>query len=118
MKSEDNKKELNDEVFDLLSKNVDDLVFGYTNRENDYSPAKYYSSVKWYWILGIIFSLVSSGFMAVSFLNVISKNEENPMLFKRVDGVEVRESMDIRRDILMKNSLRQVEIKNQENNDG
>ena len=103
------------DAYSLLNKNCDDLVYRYIHNQRNLRPETYYNQTKWYWILGFIFSLCSSFLAATSFYNIIKKNDENPMLFKRVDGVEIEESMDIRREILMKNSLRQVEIKKENN---
>lgn len=88
-----------------------DRLINYLNNQLRQSPKDYLREVKVYWLLGISFNIIGIVFMLLSIENVLSKNSASTLNLVRVDGARVQEAFDVRREILMKNSLQRIKEK-------
>lgn len=103
-----------DESLAATVKIADDRLTRYQESQLTMSPKKYLREVRFYWVFAFLFSIVSTIMMASSVAITLKKNAETPLNFVRVDGLRVEETFDVRRDVLMENSIRRAQISNQE----
>ena len=90
---------------------IDDRLMYYFDRELRQSPKRYFREVRLYWIFGLVLNFVGMFYMGMSINNVLTKNANSTLNLVRVDGARVEEAFDIRREILLKNSLQRASVK-------
>jgi hypothetical protein len=102
---------LKNEAREKISKHFDDRVPAYLDKMLTQKPIVYFKEVRLYWFLGISFNLIALVMISLSVFNVLTENFESPLKLVRVDGIHVIEASDIRRDVLLKNSLKRASIR-------
>jgi hypothetical protein len=102
---------LNEDKRKILSTHFDDRVPLYLTKMLKQKPMDYFKQVRNYWILGIILNIVFLFLISGSIYYVLSKNSSSSLYFTRIDGLHVVEEKDIRRDVLLENSLKRARIK-------
>jgi hypothetical protein len=103
-----------EKAIELTSTVADDRISRYQEQQLTISPRLYFKEVRGYWVAAILLSLTSTVMMASSISITLKKNSESKLNFVRVDGVKVEESFDIRRTVLIENSIQREKIINQE----
>jgi hypothetical protein len=99
-----------EKVIELTDKIADDRILRYQERQLTISPKTYFKEVRVYWIVAILLSLVSTTMMTASIYTTLKKNSESKLNFVRVDGLKVEESFDIRRTVLIENSVQREKL--------
>lgn len=74
------------------------------------SPFRYYERIRGYWLFGIAMNLIATVLIAWAIVVTLTENAKTTVGMSRVDGVHVVESQDVRRDVLLKNSLKRSEL--------
>jgi hypothetical protein len=103
-----------EKAIELTAKIADDRILRYQEQQLTISPRLYFKEVRLYWFFAILLSLASTAMMASSISITLKKNSESKLNFVRVDGLKVEESFDIRRTVLIENSIQREKIVNQE----
>lgn len=78
--------------------------------ESAASPYRYYERVRGYWLFGIATNLIVTCMISWSVVVTLTENAKTSVGMSRVDGVHVVEAQDVRRDVLLKNSLKRAEL--------
>lgn len=92
-------------------RHVDDRVSRYKDNELTQSPKDYFERVRAYWVIGIFFNIIGFLFMGLSIYSSLDKNANSTLNLVRVDGVRISEDFDVRRSVIMKNTLSRLKLK-------
>ena len=103
------KAESDDDVFDY----IEDRVSRYENEQLASPLKRNYLLVRSFWIAGAILNFVGVSLMIFSSLITLNKNFNVELNLVRVDGGQVTESFDVRRKVMIRNTLEQVKLKNE-----
>ena len=109
--SEKNKK------LNSIKHKSDDRFVQYLQRELTQSPRQYFRQVRGYWVTGLALNLIGVVYMFLAIANTLETNAESTLNLVRVDGVRVQEAFDVRRNVLMRNSLKRAQLRGQESED-
>lgn len=82
----------------------------YFQEDDAMSPFRYYERVRGYWLFGIAMNLIATFLIVWAIIVTLTENAKTTVGMSRVDGVNVVESQDVRRDVLLKNSLKRAEL--------
>jgi hypothetical protein len=89
----------------------DDRVSFYIDTQSRMSPANYFLKVRWYLVVGVIVNIIATVFIARGILVEFNENTNSELKLIRTDGTEVNEVFDIRREVLVRNSLHQSQLR-------
>jgi hypothetical protein len=90
----------------------DDRVCFYMDAQSRMSPANYFLKVRWYLVVGVVVNVAAAIFIARGILFEFNENINSELKLVRLDGTEVNEVFDIRREVLVRNSLHQSQLRN------
>lgn len=88
-----------------------DRVYTFLSHQQNVPPRVFFNTVRRYWFLAIAMNIISLIYLSMSFVTPYNKNMANPVTLVRVDGKLIEETIDQRREVLMENVLKRVEIK-------
>jgi hypothetical protein len=94
-----------DKTLEIVSKHTDDRVSRYVIQQETMSPSSFIRTTKKFWIWASILNLIAWVFIVLAFMDTLVKNASAPLNLVRIDGVIIEESYDVRRSVLLKNTL-------------
>lgn len=101
------KAESEGDAFDY----IEDRVSRYENAQLSPPLKRSYLLARGFWIAGAILNVIGVSLMIFSTLITLNKNFNVELNLVRVDGGQVTESFDLRRKVMIRNTLEQVKLK-------
>lgn len=95
----------------LVNSFSDDRLKDYEKSMLTQKPLQHFKQIRAYWVAGIVVNVLALIMTLISINNIITENASSPLLLKRIDGVIVEEAFDVRREVMLRNTLKQVESK-------
>ena len=109
-KNKDSSAPKQEDEFDLFAP-IEDRVTRYEESQVLLTPKQQFKEIRFYWALGAILNLVGVGLMLSSTFITLSRNFDVELNLVRVDGGQVTESFDVRRNVMIKNTLDRIRLK-------
>ncbi|MEG3764860.1 hypothetical protein [Alteromonas sp. 14N.309.X.WAT.G.H12] len=93
------------------SEYIEDLFPRYLEAQFNSTSYQKIRELRRYWRSGAVLNLISLGFMVTSTVICLSRNAEIEINLIRVDGGQVKEVHDLRRKVMIKNTIDRMRIK-------
>ena len=90
---------------------IEDRVSRYENEQLSPPIKRSYLLARGFWITGAILNVIGVSLMIFATLITLNKNFNVELNLVRVDGGQVTESFDLRRKVMIRNTIEQVRLK-------